>query len=161
MNQYQRLKIFLEILGWALTLLILCICLFPLYKGFDTSYFFWVQNILFILIFITFTRYIFLLPHTWIAKRTWAKFLFFFISIPIAFKLVETLGLFNMFCDEQSPDGFIQSMRNGMTTTEQLELVRYTINETFFFGVASTVSAIILPFRMVISYWRQVNHEIE
>lgn len=142
----------LELLWWLLTVLVVAGLLYPILRDIK-DYPFLVLNIVFIVIAITFTRYIFLLKHTFIAKRQWVKVVFVFLCIPIILYLINGINYFQTFLDEKG----IESFMSGIDLEKQYALVTYIRNEMIFFGVGSLIAAIIMPFRLLISVWRLHN----
>ena len=142
----------LELLWWLLTALVVVGLLYPILRDIK-DYPFLVLNIVFIVTSITFARYIFLLKHTFIAKRQWAKVVLVFLCIPIILYLVNGINYFQTFLDEKG----IESFMSGIDLEKQYALVSYIRNEMIFFGVGSLISAIIMPFRLLISVWRLHN----
>lgn len=145
-------KLTLELLWWAITGVIVILVLFPVYSEVE-AYPFWIPNIVFIVAFITLTRYIFLLSFTFVARRQVLKIALAFLSLPLLFYLIEQLNYFQTFLDEEGP----RAILGWHPTGQQEELIAYVRSEMLLFGVASVVSAIIFPFRMIISVWRYRN----
>lgn len=145
-------KLALELLWWMFTGLIVILVLFPIYTEVE-AYPFWVPNIVFIVAFITLTRYIFLLSFTFIARRQGLKIALAFLSLLLLFYLIEQLNTFQTFLDEEGP----RAILGWHPTGEQEELIAYVRSEILLFGVGSVISSIIFPFRMIISVWRYRN----
>ena len=110
-------------------------------------------NIIFIIVFITFTRYIFLLKHTFLAKQQVIKIAFVLISVPIVFILIHQINLFQTFLDEYGIEGLVGNLPFG----KRENIAKFIRAEMLFFGVGSVISAIILTFRLVVSVWRTRN----
>ena len=73
MHPLQKQKILAEFIWWIFTILVIAIVLFPIWDN-DIDFPFYVQNAFLIAIFSTFTRYIFFLPITFIARSRAAVF---------------------------------------------------------------------------------------
>ena len=142
----------LELLWWLLTALVVAGLLYPILREIE-DYPFLVLNVIFIVISITFARYIFLLKHTFLAKKQWLKVVLVFLCIPIILYLINGINYFQTFLDEQG----IESFMSGIELEAQYSLAAYIRNEMIFFGVGSLISAIIMPFRLLISVWRLHN----
>lgn len=157
MNTTQ-LKISLELLWWVVTFVIAFFVLFPITKAFHT-YPFWWLNIIFIVVFITWSRYIFLLKHTFLAKRIWIKTILIVLSIPLIFILIGGINEFQVFLDEQGPEILFSNtyVKESLSGPRELSLFSYIRKETLFFGVGSVIAAVIFPCRMLVSIWRQLN----
>lgn len=145
-------KWILEIIWWVVTAIILVAVLFPIYKDVE-DYPFWESNIIFVVTFITLTRYIFLLPLTFIAHRQILKIALVFLSIPVVFLLVQELNYFQTFLDEEG----IEAVVGTLPVSERRTMVRYIRSEMLLFGVGSVISGVIFPFRMIMSVWRTRN----
>lgn len=138
---------------WIITLIIVALVLLPIYSKVGTSYPFYFQNIMIIIIAITSIRYIFFLKHVWIASSMWIKAVFIFIPIPIFFFLTGAFYDFQAFSDEQG----ITSALPGLHHNEQLPLAKYIRTETVLFWSAACLGNLLFPFRMLISIWRELN----
>ena len=153
MNQKQSLSFLLEAVWWIVTLLVVGVVLYPIYSKAGATYPFFKGNILFIVVFITFTRLIFLLKHTFLANMEKVKLAIILFSAIIVFLLVNQLNLFQTYLDENGPDSFL----GHLPIIEQSNLDGYIRKEMLFFGVGSIIAAILLPFRMLISIWKGRN----
>ena len=110
-------------------------------------------NAIFIIVFITFVRYIFLLPQTFLARLQYVKTAIVLLSLLIIVYLINGFSWFQTFMDEEG----LQQLTSGLGVTEQEDLLQYIRAEMIFFGVGSIISAIALPVRLIISIWRQYN----
>jgi len=153
MNQKQSLSLILEAVWWIVTLLIVATVLYPIYTKASATYPFFKSNILFIVVFVTFTRLIFLLRHTFLANMEKVKLGIILISAIIVFLLVNELNFFQTYLDEKGASSFL----NHLTLSEQRDLDPYIRKEMLFFGVGSIITAILLPFRLVVSVWKGRN----
>lgn len=152
MDSIKKHKFILELTGWAITLVIGVGALLPIYLN-DIDFPFYTANIAFILIFITFTRYIFLLPYTWLDHNKYLKMAIIAFSILIVVSLLNWLFIFNRFVDEQG----LEELTYHLKFQRQMKLVNYIKTEVLFFGVGSIVSAVALPVRLMISVWKDYN----
>ena len=141
-----------ELIWWVVTLVLLLIMLLPIYLS-NSKYPFWIQNAIFVVVFVTFTRYIFLLKHTVLRFAQWAKVVVLIACIPLAFNLVQWLNAFHQFTDEIG----VQALFANLSEKDQSRMVEYTKAEMTFFGVGSILATIVMPFRMLISFWRTFN----
>lgn len=152
MNQKKALFLILEIIWWLFTLFVVIAVLYPIYQD-AVDYPFYKSNILFIIFFITFTRFLFFLKHTFLARREYLKVVIILFSAIIVFLLVNELNFFQTYLDEQGFKGFL----GHLALDRQQSMGGYIRKEMLFFGVGSIIAAAIMPFRLVISIWRGRN----
>lgn len=150
------LKLQLEIIWWIVTVIVTFLLVYPIINNM-VDYQFLYSNILFVIIFITYTRYLFLLKHTFLAKAQVLKFVLIFASIPLVFKLVEYVFAYQDFLDTEGLNSFDAYFKPGITAAAREQLLAYMSREFLFFGVGSVMAALILPFRLLISFWRVYN----
>lgn len=146
------LRIRLELIWWIFTALAVVAVLLPIRLSTD-GFPFYVSNALYIVIAITFSRYAFLLRHTFLAHLFWVKFLIIAFSAVLVFVLMTSLGDFTIYIDEVG----LQILVDHLPIEKQYKIMGYIRAEVTFFGVMSIISAIILPIRMIISIWRMRN----
>jgi hypothetical protein len=147
------LKRKLELIWWCFTLIVVTAVLLPIIlntRGFP----FYFANTLYIVIFITFSRYAFFLRHTWLARRSWLKLIIMAGSAITVFLLLMSLGDFSTYLEDQG----LQTLVDHLPVSEQYGVLRYIQGEMIFFGIASAVSAVVLALRMLISVYRAYNH---
>lgn len=152
MQAPTSLLIRLEIIWWILTTLFILGVLLPIRAHWNTYSFLW-SNSIFILVFITLTRYTFLLSYTFLANRERLKVVLFFLCIPLVFLLVQELNRFQLFLDYNGLEALLGFSAEYMNNS----LINYTYNEMLLFSVGSIVSGIIFPLRLLLSIWRKRN----
>lgn len=152
MKQPSSLLLRLELIWWAVTILILFGVLLPIRSYWGTYPFFW-SNTLYIITFITLTRYIFLLHYTFLAHLQRLKIVLFFLCIPLVFLLIQELNRFQLYLDYNGIEALLGNPGLDMNNS----LINYTYNEMLLFGVGSIISGIIFPFRLLSSVWRKRN----
>ncbi|AFC24521.1 hypothetical protein [Saprospira grandis] len=157
-KQQFQLKLKLELIFWALTLLLVGLLTYPLFSIMQDWSFVY-ANALFIVIFVTYTRHLFLLKYSFLAYAQWAKFVLIFASIPLIFKLIEYTFNFQDFMESEGLPSFTPYFYPEVGIKQQQQLLDYMKGEYLFFGVASIIAAILLPFRLLISYWRVYNKQ--
>jgi len=153
MNQKHSLAFILELIWWIFTLFLTVAVLYPIYIKAGDTYPFFKSNLLFIIVFITFTRFIFLLKHTFLANQEKIKVAIILFSTIIVFLLVNELNFFQTYLDEKGLGSFL----GHLSLSEQNRLGMYISQMTLFFGVGSAIAAAVLPFRLVLSIWRGRN----
>ena len=142
----------LELIWWAFTALIALAILYPILSKID-SYPFWVTNTIFVIVFITFTRYIFLLKYTFLAQRPVFKIVLIGLSLPILFYLINGLNFFQAFIGEEGLAFFMPEL----SYQDRESLGIYIRNEMVLFGTGSIITGILFPLRMLMSIWRNHN----
>lgn len=152
MNKDQTFLFKFELVSWLITALLLVAIIFPVFSN-TPNYPFLVPNVVFVLTFLTFTRFIFLLRFTFLRYLQWAKVLSIVVCIPLVIYIVQELHAFEVFVDEVG----VQSLFSHLPESTQSKLVEFTKTEMLLFGVGSVVCAIIFPVRMLISFWRTHN----
>ncbi|MFK7809604.1 MAG: hypothetical protein AB8F74_17500 [Saprospiraceae bacterium] len=155
MNRQNNLAVRLELVWWLFTFIVLAGVLIPVHNT-TTDYPFWIANSIFVIVFITLTRYVFLLRHTFLADKQTLKVVLFFLSIPIVFFLVSQLYYFQTFLDEKGVESFLQ----GMPLAKTNRIASFIRTEMMMFGIGSIIIAIIFPFRMLLSYWKWRNRGV-
>lgn len=151
-NKSTNLQIRLELIWWAITAVTAIAVLFPIYKT-KTDYPFYISNILFVVATITLTRYIFLLKHTFLAKRQWLKVIVAVACIPLFLYLMKELNFFQKIAGDIG----LEEMFDHLSLSGQSTMSKYVRTEMLFFGTASVITAALMPFRMIISFWRTHN----
>ena len=152
MNTQNKLIFRLEIIWWLVTIILVGGVLFPIFQAIEYYPFLWI-NVAFIVIFVTLARYIFLLKHTFLAKRQWVKFALTLLCLPLVFWLIGRINHFQTYLDEEGLESFLSILE----LERQAALGSYIRNEMIFFGVGAIISAVIFPIRMIISFWRTRN----
>lgn len=152
MDKKKKLTGTLELLWWIATFIVTLAFLLPILTRVPDYPFLW-PNVIFIVGFITFTRYLFLLKYTFIAKRQVVKVVLVFLTIPAIFLMVEQVNLFQRFLDNY---GFIAFLDHLPHTSFQW-LSKYIYNEMLFFSTAAVISCALLALRLLISVWRYRN----
>ncbi len=150
------LKLQLEIIWWIVTAILTFMIVYPILNNM-AKYEYLNINIIFAVVFITYTRHIFLLKHTFLAHWQPIKFVIIFASIPLVFKLIEWIFNFQVFLQSEGLQSFSLHFKSDISPETRDQLVEYMRREFLFFGVASTIAAIVLPIRLLISFWRVYN----
>lgn len=146
------LSILLEAIFWVVTALITAAVLYPIVSVVE-DYRFLTENIIFIVVLLTCTRYIFLLKHTWLAKLQVVKTGLIFSSIWGLFLLIERLNKFQTFVDEEGPEGLV----GNLPIDQMMSIVGYIRSEMLFFGVGAIISVFVLSGRLMKSIWNYKN----
>ena len=145
-------KIVLEATWWGVTILLTLLILFPILHK-TNAFPLTLINSIAIVAFITIFRYTFFLKYTYLAHLKYLKIVLIFLSIPIIFNLINNLNYFISYLDELSYEAFLGHL--NANTRNSLET--YIRSEMLLFSVGSIIAAILLPFRLIVSLWRQRN----
>lgn len=146
-------KVELELLWWVFTFLLAVIIILPIRIN-ECPFPFYFQNVIFFVTFLTLSRYIFLLKHTFLPPYQYIKAGLIFLSAPVVFLLVQELNGFQVFLDAEGPEALVG---RGFEFKKQEVLIKYIRSEMLLFGVGSIISAILFPLRLVLSIWRWHN----
>jgi hypothetical protein len=145
-------KLFLELTWWLITALIVGAVIYPIWPYLD-GFPVLSDNIMFVVVFITLTRYIFLLENTFLARLKYLKVLFVLVATPFIFFLVEQHQAFQTNLDNIGPE----YITKGVEDAKVLQMASYIKSEFTLFAVGSIVAAAVFPLRMIVSVWRQIN----
>lgn len=145
-------KITLELMMWLFTAVLVSLVLLPVYLTIE-DYPFYFSNILFIVVFVTFARYIYLLKHTFVAHSLVFKVFMMVAAIPIIMYLLDSVSVFQGFVDDIGLDTLVPDL----SLAKQKVILRYVRTEMIFFGVGAVIVAVMFPFRMLVSIWRGIN----
>ncbi len=152
MENKSTLSLKLELIWWIFTAMLVMGTLYPILSKLG-HYPFLVTNIVFIIVFVTFTRHIFLLKYTFLAQRQTLKAVLIGLSLPVLFYLINELTFFQTFIGEEGMETFMPDM-----SYEQREsLGAYIRNEMLLFGTGSVITGVLFPLRMLRSIWRTHN----
>ncbi|MCB0661198.1 MAG: hypothetical protein KDC24_00550 [Saprospiraceae bacterium] len=142
----------IEMVWWLITAIITIAFLIPIWQNIS-NYPFWTENVIFIVVFITYARLIFLTRYSFLAHNIRLKFIFIAITVPVVFLLINELNQFQTFLDENGPSSIV----GKRPLQEELSMISYIHKQIMFFATASIISAVIMPFTMVVSIWKNHN----
>lgn len=152
MEKRNSLFVRLELVWLLATILLAVGVLLPVYRS-KTDYPFWLSNTIFIIAFVTLTRYLFLLKHTFLGYIQWLKIAVFVLCIPLAFYLIKEMFFFNNYVDRVG----LEDLFERFSWEGQDSMASYVRTEMTLFGVGSIVACVLMPFRMLVSFWRTHN----
>ena len=152
MEGKRNLQNKLELIWWVFTILFTLGVLYPIYTT-KVEYPFWIANTLFIVVFITISRYIFLLKHTFLAHRQWLKAIVAVLCIPLFLYLMKELNIFRSIANEIG----LEEMFDHLSLKGQTDMSNYVRSEMLFFGAGSLIALALMPIRLLISFWRTHN----
>ena len=152
MNKKQQLTLWLELIWWALTALIVWAVLYPIHKAMHVWPFEgW--NIAFVAILITFTRYIFLLKHTFLAWQQEVKVALILLMFPLTFMFIDSVNGFMVYIEENT----WFALTGHLPAAEKRAIEDYMWVEMLFFGIGSCIAAPVFALRLFMSVWRTRN----
>ena len=93
------------------------------------------------------------MKYTVISNSKVTKALLIILCIPLIIFSIDGIFSFRQILDN---DGYA-AICKGVADENMNSIGMYYRNEYLFFGVSAIITAIIFPFRMVISIWRQIN----
>lgn len=151
-------KLLMELVWWVLTGIVVWLVTRPLWSEF-IRYEYIHYLILFMVIFITYTRYLFLLKYTFLSHFQVGKFILIFASIPLAFYLIGLFFNYQDFLERQSEgmEEYRIYFRSDMTFDEHGEVLKYLSKVYSFFALSAVIVVVVAPFRLLLSFWRVYN----
>jgi hypothetical protein len=152
MDKRVQNLILLEILWWIVTAIIVYAVLYPIYNAiYEWPFKGW--NIAYVVCLVTLTRYIFLLKHTFLARRQEVKVVLILLMFPFTFVLIDGLNGFMRFASEVT----FEDLTGHLPGRQKLDMDAYLWNEMIFFAVGSIIAAPVFAGRLFMSIWRQRN----
>ena len=152
MSQLKN-KFFFELIWLAFTAVCIVLLMLPIYSTVGLAYPFYKENIIVIIVAITFIRYIFLLKHHWVSLAKWIKIAFIFIPIPFVFLLIGIMDDFQAYCDEIGLEKFL----DVLPYKQQATISKYIKTEMLLFWTGAFLANAYMPIRMILSLWREIN----
>lgn len=142
-----------EILSWLFVFTFILLIIVPIYMRSGIYYPFYQTNIISIVVFLTFSRLLFLLSYTPYARIKWLKFILIFLPIPLFLFHIDSLYDFQRFIDEEGTISFFK----GTSDLADYGFGKFIKYQFIFFNVGALVTIALIPIRMIISFWRTTN----
>jgi hypothetical protein len=152
MEKRPALLLQLELLWWVLTAVVAYTVLYPIHKAMHV-WPFQGWNIIFVVALLTLSRYIFLLPHTFVAHRQTLKVVLLLLMFPLTFALIGGVNSFLAYIEDFTWD----PLTGHLPLAEKASIEAYIWGEMLFFGVGSVISAPVFAGRLMLSIWRLRN----
>jgi len=152
MNQKKSLTILLELIWWTATAIAAFALVYPIRQALPV-WPFQPWNVAFIMVLITFTRYIFLLQYTFLAKRQVLKVVLILLLLPVTFMLISGLYGFMNYIEEKS----WEPLTSNLPAEQKRAIESYIWGTMIFFGAGSVIAAPVLAGRLFLSVWRTRN----
>lgn len=151
-------KLIMELLWWLVTAIVAWMVTRPYWKYFVNDEYV-VELLVYIVVFITVARYLFLLKYTFLARVQPLKFILIFASIPLIFLGVQEFFAFRDFYETQSEGMVIgQSyFKPELTFSERYQMLQRLVPVYTFFASSAILTVFVMPFRLLVSYWRVYN----
>lgn len=149
---HLKLRIKSEIVWYLISAIATAIIIFPLFY-FQIEYPFYWNNVLFVFGFFLLFRIIFLLKFTPYAWNLWAKTIISFSMIPLLFWGIISFAEFKDYLNEEG----MQMIVDNVTPADQIPLSNYIRNEMVYFSISFIICALIVPFKLIWSIWKQIN----
>lgn len=159
LNSKKNLSILsMELLWWLITCIVIVLTVQPIWGNFQVKDFLY-ELILFQLIFITYVRHLFGLKNTFLAHAQKVKVVLIFVSLPLAFYLIQLFFNYQDFLDKQNEGmvEFDQFFAEGISLDRHGYTMEYLTKVYLFFGLSAIISVVVSPFRLLLSYWRVYN----
>lgn len=146
-------KISFEVLSWLFAIIFAALFVLPIYVKCGTNYTFYIENIVSIILFVTLTRLLFLFSYTPYCRSKWLRMVLIFLPIPFLMYQIGNLYDFQKFVDEE---GAISFFKDSFEISDY-NFSRFIKYQFLFFCVSAIVTLVLLPVRMIISFWRTIN----
>lgn len=151
-NDLGRTQARFELIWWLFTAVLVVAVLAPIYL--HKLYFpFYLTNILFVVTFVTVTRYTFFLKYTWLARKKWIKVGIIMASAILIFVFATSMIDFNNYIEEVG----LQEVVKDLPASRQYPMIRYIQREVIFFAMGSMIGLGVFSLRLIISLWRMRN----
>ena len=137
-----------ELLWWVFTLVLAALVVAPIYTQIP-DFPFYLPNIVYVIVAVTFTRYLFFLDISWLRDRIVLQGLIGVAVVPLIFYLVQEFNYFVIFFDENGPDTLV----SHLPADRQEVMDSYMKIEYRFFGVWAITAAALTPFRLIYNAW--------
>ena len=150
----KNINIRFELLFLLLAAVLSFVLVFPIIQS-NVDFPFLAKNIFLAMTAVLLFKHIFLLKFTWLNRFQKLKIAIIPFSIPFILVMVRMLNGFTTFADEMP----LADMMQDVPYERQLFLARYIKIEYVAVAVMAISAGIILPFRLLISIWREVNRK--
>lgn len=142
-----------EIIFWLMAAGISLLVMKPIHDYIGQDYEFYDVNYIFIILFLTFSRYILLLRFTPFSHNAWIKLILLFSCIPLFIYLIDGQYNFHQMLDEKGLEPIVKSQDLDF----KWNIAKYTKYQFLFFSTGTIMTLVILPVRMIISIWKVRN----
>ena len=147
-------KLLFEIIWWCITAVIVAVVMLPVWKIFP-AFPYQQTNIMYIITFVTFTRYAFFLKYTFLADASYIKIGFILVTMSLILWLIFSMQDFQIWREQ----GDMDKMLPGVSFEKRESILSYLKSEFVFFAIGSIVAAIFLAGRLFFSFRRKPSPE--
>ena len=140
-------KLLFEAIWWCITAVIVATVMFPIWKDFP-AFPFKTTNILYVLAFVTFTRFAFFLKYTFLADAVYVKIGFVLLTLALIVWLVFSMQSFQVWREQ----GDLEKMLPGVSYEKRDAILSYLKSEFVFFSIGSIIAALFLSGRLFFSF---------
>jgi hypothetical protein len=142
-----------ELYSWFFVIVFAALFILPIYYSVGHLYQYYIRNIASIIVFVTLTRYIFLLSFTPFSNAKWFKWLLIFVPIPLILLQIDSIFSFLRFLDEEGTASLFRSSID----MEDYKIGKFIKIQYLFFSIGALITLFAIPIRMIISFWRTIN----
>ncbi|HRO09770.1 MAG TPA: hypothetical protein PK047_12965 [Saprospiraceae bacterium] len=146
-------KIQFELLSVLFAIVLCGLFVLPVFYRTGSNYLFYIPNIFAIIVFITFMRWIFMLKYSPFARNNVFRFVMIFLCIPLFIYQLDSLMEFTGYMDEHGLTRFFKDPLD----MDNYAFSKYIKVQFLFFSTSSLITIILLPVRMIRSFWRTIN----
>lgn len=143
----------LEALSWVVIAIVVVAVLLPIFTDLQSTFPYYLYNTVCIIVFLYFTKHIFLLRHAVFSHKGKVKFVLLLLCIPLLLYLVDGHYEVQRYFDEDELYYDLQ----GLHPDTQVSLSKYIRYEMVFFAVSAFIVTIFFPIRLIVSEWRIRN----
>lgn len=150
-SKENMLALVKELVWIAITLLIAAAVLYPIYTR--IQYNFYLSNIAFIFLSITYFRWTLTLRSLPFLRPAWARFIVFAINVNLFIVLMQQEQSMLMFIDDYDIKAF--GWPKVIMYDEVIQyLFRYIYRLVTLFGTASLILLVVFNLRLIVSWWQ-------
>ena len=148
----QPINVRLELLFILLATALAGFLVFPIWHAqFDFP--FLIKNIVLVFAAVLLFKHVFFLKYTWLSHFQKIRIALIPFSVPIIFIFIRILNQFTTYIDENA----IADFMDHLSFEKQQFLTNYVRMEFVTVAVMAIAGAIALPFRLLVSIWKEVN----
>ena len=101
-------KLSFEILSWGFAVVFAALFMIPIFMRSGSNFPFYFSNATSIIVFLTFTRWMFLWAYSPFSRSKWPRLILIFLPIPLFMYHIDGLFEFQKFVDEEETIAFFK-----------------------------------------------------